>query len=165
MAKRKDETVDEYNARQRERQRRTREQRADYMLRWRNQRQAAGLPTIYRNSESRAQPRRAEWLGAKRADMESRGYVAFESKGRIRYRHPALAYKITPAHFEAMLLTQCGRCAVCGAVMPHPQIDHDHRTGRVRGLLCGRCNRSIHIVEEHLTAALAYLGIATGQAA
>jgi hypothetical protein len=133
------------------------------MREYRRRRQAAQLPTAYRNGEAIVQPTRERWREQTRADIESRGYIAFESRGRIRYRHPSRAYGLTPEHYEAMLLAQCGRCAVCGDVMHNPQIDHSHTTGQVRGLLCGRCNRSIHIVEEHLQAAMAYL--ATGQPA
>lgn len=38
---------------------------------------------------------------------------------------------------------QRGRCALCGTTPTHGLVvDHDHTTGRVRGLLCQWCNRS-----------------------
>ena len=54
-------------------------------------------------------------------------------------------YGITIADYEAMLDSQGGACAVCGS---HPEhrglcVDHDHDTGRVRGLLCDLCNRML----------------------
>ena len=61
-------------------------------------------------------------------------------------------YRITPAEYEAILVRQGGRCAVCGATEPGGagrwHVDHDHgccATVRscgecVRGLLCTRCN-------------------------
>lgn len=42
-----------------------------------------------------------------------------------------------------MLAAQKGCCAVCGADSPGEKdwnIDHDHKTGALRGLLCCRCN-------------------------
>lgn len=43
-----------------------------------------------------------------------------------------------------MLLAQDGRCLICrgefGQTLP---VDHCHRTGKVRGLLCHHCNRGI----------------------
>lgn len=53
---------------------------------------------------------------------------------------------ITQDDYEALISRQGGRCAICQL---HPstvgplQIDHDHRSGQVRGLLCARCNRGI----------------------
>jgi hypothetical protein len=65
---------------------------------------------------------------------------------------------------------QDGRCAICrmAETMVYRRtrkvftlaIDHDHRSGRVRGLLCKRCNLMIGTVHEDiaiLQAAIAYL--------
>ena len=48
-----------------------------------------------------------------------------------------------PDAFERLLVIQEDRCAVCGVSLEHHQIhvDHDHKTGLVRGLLCWHCNR------------------------
>ena len=60
-------------------------------------------------------------------------------------------YGITVEQHDVMLTTQDGLCAICGQP-PDPggvratsrlHTDHDHLTGRVRGLLCNNCNRGI----------------------
>ena len=50
-----------------------------------------------------------------------------------------------------MLEAQDGGCTVCerrpsGAISLH--VDHDHRTGRIRGLLCFRCSNAIGDLED-----------------
>ena len=42
--------------------------------------------------------------------------------------------------YKALLVAQDNMCAICGAEMTKPHVDHDHTTGVVRGLLCVRCN-------------------------
>jgi hypothetical protein len=52
---------------------------------------------------------------------------------------------VTTAQYEAMLAAQGGGCAICGnpPKTRRLDVDHDHRTGKVRGLLCHRCNRAL----------------------
>jgi hypothetical protein len=59
-----------------------------------------------------------------------------------------------------MLSLQEGRCAICRkqcATGRHLAVDHDHVTGRVRGLLCFRCNTSLARYEEYTKEFAAYL--------
>jgi hypothetical protein len=41
--------------------------------------------------------------------------------------------------FDRLLAQQGGVCGVCGRPAPE-HVDHDHKTGRVRGILCFNCN-------------------------
>jgi hypothetical protein len=56
-------------------------------------------------------------------------------------------YGITLIEYEAMLKKQRGRCAICrkkpSGRWGTLHVDHCHKTGRVRGLLCHRCNSSL----------------------
>ena len=53
-------------------------------------------------------------------------------------------YGITVDEYDAMLEAQGGGCSVCGVGSGWAEkrlaVDHDHASGRVRGLLCDRCN-------------------------
>ena len=55
----------------------------------------------------------------------------------------AKRYGLTPFQLQALLLIKQG-CWICGKLPPQPlmrrYIDHDHKNGRVRGVLCHRCN-------------------------
>jgi hypothetical protein len=54
-------------------------------------------------------------------------------------------YGITAAGYDALLRAQGGRCAICRARPKSKRlaVDHDHKTGAVRGLLCSRCNHDL----------------------
>ena len=57
-------------------------------------------------------------------------------------------YGITIYQFNRMVEEQDGRCKICWHVPTKFQIDHCHKTGRVRGLLCWRCNRGLGFFYE-----------------
>lgn len=42
--------------------------------------------------------------------------------------------------FERFILEQNGRCRICSTELKRAQLDHDHKTGKLRGLLCHHCN-------------------------
>lgn len=58
-----------------------------------------------------------------------------------RYKH---TYGITLDQYNVMLKSQQGRCAICRRpqkdLFKHLSIDHCHKTGNIRGLLCIPCN-------------------------
>jgi hypothetical protein len=69
-------------------------------------------------------------------------------------------YGISREQFDAMLARQDGRCAICARPMEKPFVDHCHKTGVVRGLLCGPCNSAIGLFGENretMERAIAYL--------
>jgi len=89
---------------------------------------------------------------------------------RYRTRHPSSLrmynYGITEEQYQAMLEAQGNACAICGSTEwpgarpGSPCVDHDHATGKVRGLLCGHCNSGLgHFRDdqERLRAAIRYL--------
>jgi hypothetical protein len=74
--------------------------------------------------------------------------------------HRVRTYGVTPDQFDAMMLRQAGCCAICQEPMGIPAVDHDHDTGKVRGLLCRRCNTGIGMLADdpdRLLSAAAYL--------
>lgn len=57
----------------------------------------------------------------------------------------AKALGVSDDEYARLLASQGGGCAICGARPKTRRLhaDHDHATGRVRGLLCHRCNRNL----------------------
>jgi Recombination endonuclease VII len=80
-------------------------------------------------------------------------------------------YGITVNDYYRMLEEQGGGCGICGTKVPSSRkrkyvaqemffVDHSHSTGKVRGLLCGKCNRGLGYFEdepERLEEAANYL--------
>jgi len=68
--------------------------------------------------------------------------------------HYVKEYNITLADYDAMYEEQKGKCAICGSTNPKTPkngrfcVDHDHVTGKVRGLLCSSCNRGIGLLQD-----------------
>lgn len=75
------------------------------------------------------------------------------------------AYGITREQYDELLAAQGNRCAICGSdewpgKNRAPHVDHDHGTGKVRGLLCGKCNTGLGQFDDdptRLAAAIEYL--------
>lgn len=70
---------------------------------------------------------------------------SYREKERIRVRERVrrVNYGCTPEMFDALLASQDGKCAVCGGLPSRKQtwhVDHDHDTGKIRGILCHSCN-------------------------
>ncbi len=71
------------------------------------------------------------------------------------------AYGIEPKIYYEMLEQQGHGCAICNAKSEKRAmgIDHDHKSGKVRGLLCDGCNLSLGHIERHgwMDKAMQYL--------
>jgi hypothetical protein len=68
-------------------------------------------------------------------------------RDRLKHR-----YNITIDQYNALNEQQHGLCAICGqpprGKMKRLSVDHDHITGKVRGLLCITCNRVLGYIEN-----------------
>ena len=65
-----------------------------------------------------------------------------------RGRALAAKYGITLDEYTAMYEVHGGKCAMCERGFAVLDVDHDHKTGRVRGLLCRGCNTLLGHVEK-----------------
>jgi hypothetical protein len=57
-------------------------------------------------------------------------------------------YGITLEEYDAMLVRQAGKCAICGWAYQKLVVDHNHVTGAVRSLLCHLSNALIGCARE-----------------
>lgn len=86
-----------------------------------------------------------------------------------RERHLLKTYGITEQQYEQLLQLQDGRCYICNRAATtfrkRLSVDHNHRTGEIRGILCHFCNTQI--IGRHTEALLfekaaSYLSQGTG---
>lgn len=75
-------------------------------------------------------------------------------------------YGITKDQYDILLESQNYKCKICGIVNSGRSdkgrllVDHDHKTGRVRGLLCHPCNAALGLLkddEKTISKALEYI--------
>ena len=60
-------------------------------------------------------------------------------------------FDLTVEQYEEILHTQNGQCAICAQLCSSGRrlsVDHNHKTGNVRGLLCTRCNVRLGMIEN-----------------
>ncbi len=62
-----------------------------------------------------------------------------------RAAHLKYKYGLTSEQYDALLLAQNDACAICLRVLKtrNYAVDHNHKTGEIRGLLCSTCNKDI----------------------
>lgn len=83
-------------------------------------------------------------------------------KIKDRFKSLKAKYGITPEVYDAMFKQQNGVCKICKQTergrYKNLAVDHNHRTGEVRGLLCRRCNLGLAYLENgnFMSGATAY---------
>ncbi|HEY1197287.1 MAG TPA: endonuclease domain-containing protein [Thermoplasmata archaeon] len=85
-----------------------------------------------------------------------------ERKAARRRTRLKQKYALSPEAWEVLFESQGRRCGCCAATTSGGkngwQTDHDHRTGRVRGILCVPCNLQLGMLERaNLSQLRAYL--------
>jgi hypothetical protein len=85
-------------------------------------------------------------------------FIAYHKANRERAKDLNLRkkYGICLKDFNALLEKQRGSCAICSSSNWHGRqacVDHDHVTGKVRGLLCHKCNLAIGLLGDNLALA------------
>ena len=97
--------------------------------------------------------------------------LAVYSRTQTRWWRIKKVYGLTKAQFTAILKAQQGRCPICSRSLRSRigigtrqrdacHVDHDHKTGAVRGILCSQCNCMLGLASDSpvtLTNAIAYL--------
>ena len=66
-----------------------------------------------------------------------------ENKNKVINNWVERKYKINQEQYHTMLTEREYKCDICQDIMTKPHIDHCHISGKVRGILCSRCNTAL----------------------
>lgn len=87
--------------------------------------------------------REANWIPERKEKKKLT--VREKARMKILRRH-----SMTPEQYESMSISQGYACAICLRIPNHRlHVDHDHKTNKVRGLLCRNCNTAIGLLREN----------------
>lgn len=93
------------------------------------------------------------------------GHYRSECKECLRQLSTFRSTGWTPEDYEKAYIAQNGKCAICGCKLDSSRYtrfagDHDHKTGKLRGLLCTNCNTALGLMKDsplRLQSAIDYL--------
>jgi hypothetical protein len=145
---------------------RTPEENRAHVKQWReaNPERAAQLKreSAARNKAHMAEYHRGYYLKNKEKKLAVSSAWYRQNKDRAKDRDMHRMYGVGKAWYDALLEKQNGVCAICGKapITNRLAIDHNHTTGKSRGLLCLPCNGLLNRVESipgWATKAEAYL--------
>jgi len=100
------------------------------------------------NNQPSSQPERKRELAVQRRKKNPEKFKVKDAKERKKYAKrrkdnwDSWAYGLKPGEREKLIKAQDGKCAVCQEVLKPNKttVDHDHKTLRIRGVLCRSCN-------------------------
>jgi len=78
------------------------------------------------------------------------------NRGKHHKQEISRKYKVSIDWFDAQLASQEGKCAICSKLLAWtdkhntPHVDHCHKSGNVRGILCNRCNTVLGLCQESI---------------
>lgn len=110
-----------------------------------------------------AEERIRKWALANK-DRMALAQKRYRDSNSKNLKRVAKLYGITAEEYEVMFTEQGGRCAICERHQLEFRrrlcVDHCHKTGKVRGLLCDNCNHGIGLFKdnsERMFRAIKYL--------
>lgn len=124
----------------------------------REDRQKVSSERYYRNKEAIQKKKKETYdANAEFYRKVSRDYGKSD-RGRYARRINKLkvVYNLSDIQYRGLMDNQAGVCPICKKSLDHLgydksiMVDHDHRTGKVRGLLCGLCNSMLGFAEDSI---------------
>ena len=81
-------------------------------------------------------------------DSDKRRRSKPETKEHLKSKRLEYRYGLSKEQYQQMVTDQQGKCLICEEPQTHLHVDHDHKSNKVRGLLCGSCNRGLGMFKD-----------------
>ena len=92
--------------------------------------------------------RRKKFIDHKKTESS---YWVVETSHKNFARQIGISFEELEFWYKKQWMKQQAQCAICGKVFSGDEhIDHDHKTNKLRGLLCGNCNRALGMLKENI---------------
>ena len=114
-------------------------------------------------NEDHIKQRKAKWYETNKDELRARARENYhKTKKSVQDRRLRKQYGIGNDDYEQLKSLQGDKCAICGEEQNDKRlaVDHNHDTGKVRGLLCEKCNRGLGLFCDNvdlLEKAVTYL--------
>lgn len=101
----------------------------------------------YRRNRKKLLARNKAWRTANQAYLKRWRKQNAERMAAASRLHE---YGMTQPQFENLKKKQKNRCGICKRRLVSPHVDHNHKTGAVRGLLCRACNSGLGFLHDNV---------------
>jgi len=102
-----------------------------------------------KNKDKIIERERARYQNKKEEISLQRKEFYSQNKELILNNNRNRKYKLTNENYNLLVNNQKGKCAIC-FIETKLVVDHNHETGKVRGLLCGHCNKALGFIREDI---------------
>jgi hypothetical protein len=105
-------------------------------------------------NQSKIRESRKKWAEKNKEKLAQKNKIKYQqTKDMVRDQQLKRHFGISKADYDRMLKLQNGLCAICGSSNTGHKnksfaTDHDHKTGKIRGLLCRGCNVGIGNLQD-----------------
>jgi len=119
----------------------------------------------YKRNKEKLIKRQREWYSNnKQASLAANREWRKKNPEKDMNRRFINLYGISYSEYNEIFLSQNGNCKICGInqsmLKKRLSVDHSHTTGKIRGLLCAKCNSAIGLLSddaEVISRAAAYI--------
>lgn len=113
---------------------------------------SASNRAFYAANPEKAKVQALKWKNNNREKVREYARQQYKNNpDRERNNRLKREYGISLDDYQRMYKEQGGVCAVCGSSSEKNfHVDHNHKTGEVRGLLCDKCNKALGFVKDDL---------------